>query len=105
LDEQGNVAWSTPARKDHAAWRGGSFATGDLTGDGLPEWVFRDVDQTLAVVLTTGEKLGEVVPAASLEGFCVVSRPDRASLLVTLVSERIEAFALERATETAENQW
>lgn len=95
FDEEGRVAWSTPAIRDHGAWRGVSFATGDLTGDGLPEWVFLDVDQTLAVVPPSGEKLASVAPPGQLESFCVLSQPNAAGLLVTLVDGRIEAYSFE----------
>lgn len=101
FDEEGHVAWSTPAIRDHGAWRRGSFASGDLTGDGLPEWVFLDVDRTLAVVLPGGEKLASVPEKGELEAFCVLSRPDGEGLLVTLVDGKIEAYGFEPASEVS----
>ena len=43
FDEDGRLAWSTPAVDDHGAWRNVSFARGDVNGDGALEWIFVDI--------------------------------------------------------------
>jgi len=94
FDENGRVAWQTPSNRDHAAWRSGSFAVGDLNSDGTCEWVFRDVDQSLVIVTPAGVKLASVAVPRRLQGFCVLESKDGESLLVTLVDGKVDAYAL-----------
>ena len=96
FDENGRVAWSTPAVRDHAAWRRSFFACGDMNGDGTREWVFSDVTQELVVVTTSGEKLAALPVAEDLDAFCVMPGADGRGLLVTLQSGTVHAHAFEQ---------
>ncbi len=99
FDETGEVAWHTPAQRDHGAWRGRTFALGDLTGDGVNEWVFRDIDGTLAVVNPDGGRVASLTVAGDIEQFTVVPAPEAGGLLAVFAAGQVRAFALEPAKE------
>ena len=95
FDESGRVAWSTPAVDDQGSWRNGSFACGDMNGDGAREWIFIDITHELVVVTAAGEKLAALPAPRNLDAFCVIPGTDGRDLLVTLQSGVVQAHAFE----------
>ena len=95
FDENGRLAWSTPAVQGQGSWRDGSFACGDMNGDGAREWIFIDVTDELVVVTAAGEKLAALSAPGNLDAFCVMQGRDGRGLLVTLHSGNVQAYAFE----------
>ena len=96
FDDTGTVIWTTSAISDHGGWRNSSFASGDLDGDGIPDWVFIDGSGDLVIANGKGEKISAIPGSKKLEGFVVAPRKDRGGLLVTLSGQNVTAYELAR---------
>jgi len=95
FDEAGQVAWSTPATKDHGAWRSATFACGDVDGDGKQEWAFVEASGDLVLATSAGEKLGSISNPTGLNAFTIVSGGTGRGKLVLLLSGTVRAFSFE----------
>jgi hypothetical protein len=95
FDPTGTIAWSTTAIKDHGAWRGVSFATGDLNGDGQSEWAFLEASGDLVVVTSQGEKLCAIPNQKGIASFVMATAPHSKGILVTLKSGMLQAYRFE----------
>jgi hypothetical protein len=93
FDAGGHVAWSTPAIKDHGAWRSATFASGDVGADGRLDWVFREASGDLVVATSKGEKLAAISQPTGLNAFTVVPGRDGSGMLVLLLSGTVRATA------------
>jgi peroxiredoxin len=104
FDEKGQVAWSTPSVKDAGAWRGRTFAGGDINGDKLGDWVFRDPNGDLVFVSSAGEKLGSLRPGPGLADF-IISMEKGEPRLITLCASTVTSYRfgphIEKKTATA----
>jgi len=96
FDENGTVAWTTSAISDHAGWRKSSFVSGDLDGDGIPDWVFIDGNGDLVIANSRGEKISAIPDSKSLERFIVVPRKEKGGLLVTLSGQKLTVYEFSR---------
>lgn len=90
FDPAGEVAWQLPAKKPRS--HPGFFAHGDLTGDGVIEWVFPVRSRALLVASTRGERLAELV-LPRLASFAVL--PGTGPGLVVVSGDGLRAYALE----------
>jgi hypothetical protein len=88
MDDQGAIAWRFPCPVERGGWRGSSFASGDVDGDGRCDWAFLGAPGELVVVSSAGEKLGVLSGLGEVKGF-VVAGP----LLVVLRGETVDAYA------------
>ncbi len=96
FDEQGAVAWSTPAIKDHGAWRKTTFAGGDVNGDGNNDWVFHESTGELVIADWRGGKLASIPGQARVQDFAILPA-NKQSLLVTLSDSIVRAYKFEPA--------
>jgi peroxiredoxin len=96
LDLDGRVSWSAGLpRRPRGTWSWPLFASGDLTGDGTPEWVFatHDAPRVLEVRSTDGTAVARLELAAAEKVFEILPQKDRALLVVA--SDRLRAYAVE----------
>lgn len=91
---QGEVLWTTAGIEDHGAWRGTTFASGDMDGDGIKDWIFLESKRNLVIASSTGVKLASVPVRNGLKAFAAVSGPDGKGYLVTMYKDTIEVYAL-----------
>jgi hypothetical protein len=78
-DEAGKGAWSA----DCSGIFG--FASGDLNGDGNPEWVFPETNASLVVASTDGKRLSSLpVVKPRVRAFVVAAEPSGRGTLVVL---------------------
>jgi len=96
FDEQGEVAWSTPAIKDHGAWRKTTFAGGDVNGDGNNDWVFHESTGDLVIADWRGGKLASIPGQARVQDFAILPA-NKQNLLVTLSDSIVRAYKFEPA--------
>lgn len=90
FDTAGKVAWQVPAKRPQRT--PGFFAYGDLTGDGVGEWVFPVRSRALLVASTQGERLAELVLSREAS-FAVL--PGAGPGLVVVAGDALRAYALE----------
>jgi thiol-disulfide isomerase/thioredoxin len=83
-DETGKVAWSAPCKESNSSWRNTNFASGDLNGDGLQEWVFLETDTSLVVASAKGERLSSIPITGKVGSFGVASEPSGRGILTVL---------------------
>ena len=95
FDETGKVAWTTSATSDHAGWRENTFAVGDITGDGNPEWAFLDGAGNLVIATPEGQKISSIAHAAKFSRFAIASRPGKSGVLITLDGGTVTACAFQ----------
>ncbi|MFH1038635.1 MAG: redoxin domain-containing protein [PVC group bacterium] len=94
FNPQGEVSWSTAGIKDPGAWRGTTFACGDMDGDNLKDWIFRENTGDLVIASPTGVKLASLPIKDTLKAFAVASGPGGKGYLVTMYQDTIQAYAL-----------
>jgi hypothetical protein len=94
MDTQGVVAWKAPCVMDRSGWRSPSFASGDLDGDGTPEWVFLGTPGKLQIVSARGSELGSVPISETAAAFAILPASPR-GLLVTCAGGTITAYGVE----------
>ena len=93
FDAFGKVLWSTPARRDRGAWRGPSFAHGDVDGGGIEDWAFFDGQGGLLLASATGKKLAQVSATATLNNFILVPDPKGSAVLVLVDANGMNAYS------------
>ena len=91
FDEKGQVAWSTPSVKDPGAWRGRTFSGGEINGDEMGDWVFREPNGDLVFVSSAGEKLGTLTPGPGLADF-VITAANGEPRLITLCASTVTSY-------------
>ena len=95
FDETGKVAWQTSAIGNHAGWRNGSFAIGDLKGDGTQMWAFVDGSGNLVIASSSGQKISAIAQAKEFACFAIASRPHQNGVLITLANGTVQAYAFQ----------
>ena len=95
FNETGQVAWSTPVSKNNGSWRGATFASGDLDGDGVKDWAFLEASGELVVASAAGERLAALPADKGLGAFAIVPGKDGPGLLVVLTAGVVRAYRFE----------
>jgi thiol-disulfide isomerase/thioredoxin len=94
FDTKGEVKWQVPTRVRTRPWRSTFLTHGDLTGDGVADWVFPGKPGALVVASASGERLGEVsVPEGA--SFVVLPAATGRGSLVTLAGGTLRAFTFD----------
>jgi cytochrome c biogenesis protein CcmG, thiol:disulfide interchange protein DsbE len=94
FDPSGTVAWKIVGVP--AGWRSSSVASGDLTGDALPEWVFpiNTRPRTLAAYSPQGHRLATLDLPAPETALTILTTDDR-DLLIVASAKDVQAYQLE----------
>jgi len=95
FDETGKIVWTTSAIGNHAGWRAGSFATGDIKGDGTMEWAFMDGSGNLVIASPSGQRISTIPHAKEWTSFAIASRPGKSGVLVALAKGAVQAYAFQ----------
>jgi peroxiredoxin len=95
FDRAGRVAWSAPSVQNQAGWRETTFASGDIDGDGRPEWTFADPNGDLVLATATGEKLGALTGQANAGQFIIVPSASGRGLLILINGGTVRAYSFE----------
>jgi peroxiredoxin len=90
----GEVVWHAPITASREAWSWPVFASGDLTGDGVADWVFPSEarPRMLAVHAISGERAAALRLPVAERTFAVLPRRDKALLVVA--SANLRAYEL-----------
>jgi peroxiredoxin len=94
FDPAGEVAWHAPITASREAWSWPVLAAGDLTGDGVADWIFpaQARPRTLAVhAADTGERRAALRLPAAERAFTVLARGEGKALLV-VAAEKLRAY-------------
>jgi peroxiredoxin len=91
FDDGGKVLWQTSTIGNHAGPLSAAFATGDVTGNGDPDWVFIDAS-SLVVATPNGQKLAEIPASRNVAAFAVASLPGHPGYLIVLDGGNVMAY-------------
>lgn len=94
FDESGVILWNGPAREYEGWWGTCRVASGDLDGDGEPEWVLRDSEGALVVVNMAGMGLARIPMEREPTAFAVIERPGAPGLLAVASGSTIRYHRL-----------
>jgi thiol-disulfide isomerase/thioredoxin len=95
-DETGSVAWTATCQESMTAWTSVNFASGDVNGDGIREWVYRESDASLIVASAQGDGLCTLPVPERIEGFAVAAEPSGKGLVAVLKGNHaLTAYRLE----------
>jgi outer membrane protein assembly factor BamB len=92
LDPRGVAAWTTTAMADTGGWRGISFASGDVDGNGQRDRAFLEASGDLVIATPQAEKLGAMPRQHNLDAFAIVPTAEGQGILVTLQAGHLRAF-------------
>jgi hypothetical protein len=92
FDDSGKVLWETSSIGDRSGIWSASFATGDLTGNGDPNWAFLDNSGALVIATSNGQKLSQVPASGNISTFAIASLPGRPGLLLVLNGGTVTAY-------------
>jgi peroxiredoxin len=92
FDDSGKVLWQTSSIANHAGWRSVSFARGDITGDGDPDWAFIDGSGNCIIATPKGNELALVPTPRNISAFAIASRPGRPGYLIALDGGNVLAY-------------
>ncbi|MDB5342297.1 MAG: cytochrome biosis protein [Schlesneria sp.] len=95
LDEEGTVAWSTPAKEADSNWRAPTFASGDINGDGIADWAFIDITNELVIVNLKGAKLTTLPQQRDSDAFAIARDSGGKGLLLILEAGELRALRAE----------
>ncbi len=95
FNEEGVVAWSTPAKEAESSWRAPLFASGDINGDGALDWAFIDITNELVVVNSKGAKLASLAAQRDSQAFAIARNSTGKGLLLVLNADKLQAFRAE----------
>lgn len=95
-DETGRVAWTAHAEEDAQSWSGTNFVAGDVTGDGVREWIFRESNTKLVIASAQGQRLCDVPIQEDTDDFAVAGDPAGKGFLIVLDKQhRLTAYRFE----------
>jgi peroxiredoxin len=92
LDEEGTVAWSTPAKEADSNWRAPMFSSGDINGDGTLDWAFIDITNELVIVNSKGAKLAALPQQRDSDAFAIARDSTGKGFLLVLNAGELRAF-------------
>jgi peroxiredoxin len=95
LDEEGTVAWSTPAKEADSNWRAPMFASGDINGDSTLDWAFIDITNELVIINSKGAKLASLAAQRDSHAFAIARNSTGKGLLLVLSADKLQAFRAE----------
>ena len=95
FDPAGSVAWSTTAIIDNSGWRNISFASGDLTGDGILEWAFLEASGDLVIATPAGERISAIPAQKGVDSFVIAPALKGHGVLATLQSGLLQTYTFE----------
>jgi len=94
FDEIGRTYWQAPTSPPRGGWRVTSFASGDVSGDGIPDWAFLDEQGELSVATAQGERLATLTVGEGLVDHVIVPRRHGRGILVTARKGQVDAYRL-----------
>lgn len=94
FNELGETFWQAPTSEPDGGWRGTSFSSGDLSGDGVPDWVFLNEEGDLSVATVRGERLATLDLDEQLVDHVVIPQRDGRGTLVTATHGTISGYRL-----------
>src|SRR5262245_36915837 len=95
IDSMGQEIW-TMANSGRSMWTEASFASGDVDGDGAPDWAFLERREAIGLISAKGERLAVVPVQTGLAGFGILTSPMQRGLLITLAAGKVTAYQFER---------
>ncbi len=90
-DTSGAVRWRFPVKGTPGNWRSTQFVAGDLTGDGVPEWVVRD-GKKLVVASPDGTELGTLEFKDPMVTFAALSSKNGPARLAVLFEQLLIVY-------------
>jgi hypothetical protein len=93
FDDQGNISWTSSALAD-GSWRKPNFASGDLDGDGVADWVFLDGSGSLVVANMKGQRISSIPERRNVESFAIAPRTNHGGVLIVLTGHVLKAYEL-----------
>src|SRR5262249_31091936 len=95
VDAAGREIWSTSSSNPNH-WMKTSFASGDVDGDGAPDWAFLENGARLVLVTASGEHLADVPVESGQSSFGIVTVPMQRGLLISLAAGKVNAYRFDR---------
>ena len=76
-------------------WRNVSFASGDLTGDGILEWAFLEASGDLVIATPAGERISSIPAQKGVDSFVIAPALKGHGVLATLQSGLLQTYTFE----------
>jgi len=92
-DASGAVQWQFPVKGSPGNWRSTQFVSGDLTGDGVPEWVVR-AGKKLVVASADGVELGTLEANDSIVSFATLPNATGPARLAVFFEQLLIVYEL-----------
>jgi peroxiredoxin/outer membrane protein assembly factor BamB len=92
FDDSGKVLWKTSSIGGETGLWAASFAAGDLTGDGDPDWAFIDGSGALVIATPNGQKLSQVPASRHVSAFAIAPVPGHPGYLIVLDGGSVMAY-------------